>query len=65
MTPNADGYIYDLGSFGRKISTSSDKAQKWFNRGLVWSYAFHHEESGRCFDKAIKEDPKTSMVHWG
>ena len=58
-------YRYDLGSFHRKISTSSPKAQEWFDRGLVWCYAFHHEESARCFERAIDEDSTCAIAYWG
>jgi hypothetical protein len=58
-------YQYNLGSYSREITTSSEAAQVWFNRGLVWSYAFHHEESARCFEKAIGEDLSCAMAYWG
>ena len=58
------GY-YDLGNHGRPISTSSVEAQHWFNRGLVWTYAFNHEEAIRCFERAIEHDPACAMAHWG
>jgi hypothetical protein len=65
MVPSSDGYPYNLGAFKREITSSSEKAQVWFNRGLTWSYAFHHEESARCFKNAIKADPEASMPYWG
>ncbi|KAF1966170.1 hypothetical protein BU23DRAFT_584620 [Bimuria novae-zelandiae CBS 107.79] len=65
MAPNPDSYIYNLGSFHRKVSTASSAAQTWFDRGLIWSYGFHHEESTRCFDYAIEEDPKFALAYWG
>ncbi|KAJ4301671.1 hypothetical protein N0V90_003764 [Kalmusia sp. IMI 367209] len=65
MAPNVDSYIYNLGSFHRKVSTTNTAAQKWFDRGLIWSYGFHHEESARCFEYAIEEDPKFAMAYWG
>src|SRR4051812_34936023 len=40
---------FDLGTYKRGTSTASTSAQTWFDRGLVWSYAFHHEEAVRCF----------------
>jgi hypothetical protein len=40
---------YDLGSHGRPVTTDSAEAQLWFDRGLVWTYAFHHEEAVACF----------------
>lgn len=56
---------YDLGSFYRSVSTSSNVAQTWFDRGLVWAYGFNHEEAARCFEKAIHHDRQCAMGHWG
>ncbi len=56
---------YDLGSHHRTISTSSPEAQLWFDRGLVWTYAFNHEEAVRCFERAAEHDPGCAMAHWG
>ncbi|MEM7127608.1 MAG: hypothetical protein AAF702_14845 [Chloroflexota bacterium] len=56
---------FDLGSYCREITTSSDQAQKWFNRGLIWCYAFHHTEAVRCFKKVIEFDPTCAMGYWG
>lgn len=56
---------YDLGSYGKKITTKSPDAQAWFNRGLTWTYSFNHEEAGRCFKQAIAHDPDCAMAYWG
>lgn len=56
---------YDLGSFHRPVTTGSEDAQKWFDRGLIWTYAFNHEEAGKCFEKAISKDPGCAMAYWG
>ncbi|KAE8371579.1 hypothetical protein BDV26DRAFT_302658 [Aspergillus bertholletiae] len=56
---------YDLGSFKRTITTTSPEAQEWFNRGLIWSYSFNHEEAKRCFAQAIAHDPSCAMAFWG
>ncbi len=56
---------YDLGKFGRRITTSSPEAQSWFDRGLTWVYAFNHEESIKCFHKALEHDPGCAMAYWG
>lgn len=56
---------YDLGSHGRPVTTDSAEAQLWFDRGLVWTYAFHHEEAVACFEKAAAADPDCAMAHWG
>src|SRR3984957_16201986 len=58
-------YPYDLGPFGRESSTSSAEAQAWFDRGLVWSYAFNHEEAISCFEHAIAADGGFALAHWG
>jgi tetratricopeptide (TPR) repeat protein len=60
----ADGY-YDLGSYGRPISTKNPAAQSWFDRGLVWSYSFNHEEAYRCFEQAIVHDSTCAIAYWG
>jgi hypothetical protein len=62
---STDEYQYRLGSYHHKVTTDSPKAQVWFDRGLIWCYAFHHEESARCFERAINEDPKCAMAYWG
>ncbi|MFF7857370.1 tetratricopeptide repeat protein [Streptomyces sp. NPDC007904] len=56
---------YDLGTYGRPVTTSSVEAQLWFDRGLVWTYAFNHEEAVACFEKAAEADPDCAMAHWG
>lgn len=56
---------YDLGAYHRPITTSSVDAQAWFNRGLIWSYGFHHEESAACFEQAISHDANCAMAYWG
>src|SRR4051812_12769865 len=61
----AAAYPFDLGAYSRRTSSTVPEAQTWFDRGLVWSYAFHHEEAIRCFDAAIDLDPGFAMAHWG
>lgn len=58
-------YPYDLGCHQRKVTTSSPKAQIWFNRGLLWIYGFDLEMAGRCFREAIAEDINCAMAWWG
>ncbi|GMF69265.1 unnamed protein product [Aspergillus oryzae] len=55
-------YLFDLGAFSRKITTSSPASQVWFNRGLTWVYAFNHMEGVKCFQKAIAYDPKWNLA---
>src|SRR4051794_2842600 len=56
---------FDLGNYRRGTSTASTSAQTWFERGLVWSYAFHHEEAVRCFERAVEHDAGFALAHWG
>ncbi|MBL1083772.1 hypothetical protein JK359_17660 [Streptomyces actinomycinicus] len=56
---------YDLGSHGRRVTTSSAEAQTWFDRGLNWTYGFNHEEAVRCFEAAAAADPGCAMADWG
>ncbi|KAJ4200439.1 hypothetical protein NW767_007503 [Fusarium falciforme] len=58
-------YIFDLGSYHRRITSRNDDAQTWFDRGLIWAYAFNHEESASCFERAIKADSNCAMAYWG
>jgi tetratricopeptide (TPR) repeat protein len=56
---------YNLGSYHRPIETPSPQAQIWFDRGMVWAYAFNHEEAIRCFDRALELDPDLAVARWG
>jgi tetratricopeptide (TPR) repeat protein len=56
---------FDLGPYGRKVTTSSPDAQLWFDRGLNWLYGFNHGEAIKCFKKAIEADAGCAMAHWG
>jgi tetratricopeptide (TPR) repeat protein len=56
---------YDLGSYHRPIETPSPQAQVWFDRGMVWAYAFNHEEAVRCFDRALELDSDLAIARWG
>jgi tetratricopeptide (TPR) repeat protein len=58
-------HYYDLGTYRRPVTTDSKGAQRWFDRGLVWTYGFHHEEAVSCFEKALEHDPRMVMAHWG
>ncbi|MET8824449.1 hypothetical protein ABZX40_07810 [Streptomyces sp. NPDC004610] len=60
-----DGDYYNLGTHTRPVTTSSPEARRWFDRGLIWSYGFHHEEAVRCFVQAAEADPDCAMAHWG
>ncbi|CAI7641401.1 unnamed protein product [Penicillium bialowiezense] len=50
---------YDLGDYHREVTTANQDAQPWFTRGLIWAYAFNHEES------VVALDPACAMGYWG
>lgn len=54
-----------LGTHTRPIATSSRKAQRYFNQGLAFLYAFNHDEAIRSFQKAADLDPECAMAWWG
>jgi len=56
---------YDLGSYRRPTDSPAPAAQIWFDRGLVWAYAFNHEEAIRCFERALDLDPDFAIARWG
>jgi tetratricopeptide (TPR) repeat protein len=56
---------YDIGGFHFKVSTESELAQTWFDRGLAMCFGFNHEEAVRCFERAFEEDPTLAMALWG
>lgn len=59
-----DSY-YNLGTYHRRIRTSSEEAQTWFDRGLIWTYGFNHEAAANCFESAISYDSNCAMAYWG
>ena len=56
---------FDLGRNSFPVTTQSNEAQTWFDRGILWTYGYNHEEAITCFERAINADPKCAMAHWG
>jgi tetratricopeptide (TPR) repeat protein len=54
-----------LGTHTRNVTTSSADAQRYFNQGLCFLYAFNHDEAIRSFQQATEIDPKCCMAWWG
>lgn len=54
-----------LGNNGRKITTSSPEAQRYFDQGLSFLFAFNHDEAIRSFRRAAELDPHAAMAWWG
>ncbi|KAL4790065.1 hypothetical protein BDV19DRAFT_402374 [Aspergillus venezuelensis] len=56
---------FSLGPLSRHISTTSPSAQKWFDRALIWTYCFNHDEAITCYKQAIAHDPNCAIAYWG
>jgi len=65
VDPQAPHLFDAMGDHHRPVTTASPMAQKWFDHGLIWAYAFNHGEAIRCFRAALKEDPNLAMAWWG
>ncbi|KAF7553138.1 hypothetical protein G7Z17_g3855 [Cylindrodendrum hubeiense] len=56
---------YDLGNFSIKVSTGSSEAQVWFNRAMLWTFCFNHDEAIACYQQAIAHDENLALAYWG
>ncbi|MGH8454178.1 MAG: hypothetical protein ACRES4_01545, partial [Nevskiales bacterium] len=68
--PGSDGkreapLFDDLGKHTHPVTTRSDRAQRYFNQGLILAFAFNHAESARAFQAAQRLDPDCAMCYWG
>jgi tetratricopeptide (TPR) repeat protein len=54
-----------LGNFHRTVSTRSPEAQRYFDQGMRFLWAFNHDESTRSFARALELDPSCAMCAWG
>jgi tetratricopeptide (TPR) repeat protein len=55
----------NLGTLHHPITTSSSRAQQYFDQGLRLVFAFNHEEAINSFRAASRLDPQAAMPHWG
>lgn len=54
-----------LGNVDHPVSTKNAEAQKFFNQGLAYLYAFNHAEGINSFKHAAELDPDLAMAYWG
>jgi tetratricopeptide (TPR) repeat protein len=47
------------------VSTDNPTAQKSFNKGLTFIFAFNHDLAFKEFEKASQFDPNLAMAYWG
>ncbi|RPI71149.1 MAG: hypothetical protein EHM47_10885, partial [Ignavibacteriales bacterium] len=55
----------NLGNIQFDITTSSERAQKYFNQGVALTYGFNHAEAFRSFKEVSRLDPDCAMAYWG
>lgn len=54
-----------LGDHYHAVTTSSKRAQLFFDQGLKLTYGFNHKEALRAFKEAARLDPDCAMAYWG
>ena len=54
-----------MGNLHHTIATKSEAAQKYFDQGLTFCYAFNHEAAIQSVKKAAELDPAAAMPYWG
>jgi tetratricopeptide (TPR) repeat protein len=57
--------VAGLGEHHHPVSTTNAEAQRFFDQGLNYVYAFNHDEAVRSFKHAAELDPQLAMAHWG
>ncbi|HYK20507.1 MAG TPA: tetratricopeptide repeat protein, partial [Pyrinomonadaceae bacterium] len=63
--PEPATLVTGLGDINHPVTTKNPEAQKFFNQGLSYIYAFNHEEAVRSFKQALQLDPQMAMAYWG
>jgi tetratricopeptide (TPR) repeat protein len=54
-----------LGKHTRNGVSANPEAQKFFNQGLNYMFAYNHDEAIRAFRQATLLDPDCAMAYWG
>lgn len=54
-----------LGPYTRNAETSNAQAQRYFDQGMMFMFAYNHDEAVRAFREAARLDPECALAHWG
>jgi hypothetical protein len=57
--------VTGLGDLHHPVFTRNPEAQKFFDQGLRFIYAFNHDEAARSFQHAAELDANLAMAYWG
>ena len=63
--PKPATLVTGIGNAHHPVTTSNVEAQKFFDQGLRFIFAFNHDEAARSFERATQLDPKLAMAWWG
>ena len=58
-------YEVGLGTYQRRITTTSEQAQAYFTQGVQLLFSFTPEDAARSFREAQKRDSTCVMCYWG
>lgn len=58
-------WLTDTADPDTHVEVPPESAQILFAQGLLWAYAFHHEEAERCFTAALAQHPYFPLAHVG
>ncbi|MDH5553241.1 MAG: hypothetical protein OEX82_07910 [Nitrosomonas sp.] len=63
---HAGAPLFDgMGDYHHAVTTNGSTAQRYFNQGLIMSFAFNHAEAVRSFRAAQQLDEACAMCFWG
>jgi tetratricopeptide (TPR) repeat protein len=54
-----------LGHLHRVVTTKNAEAQRYFDQGLRYVYAFNHDAAVQSFKRATELDPDLAIGYWG
>jgi len=54
-----------MGDHHHPISSQSERAQTFFDQGMVLAFGFNHAEAERAFREAARVDPECAICWWG
>ncbi len=54
-----------MSDYTRQATTESRRAQRYFDQGMVWAFAFNHDEAIRSFREAAAIDDSLAIAWWG
>ena len=64
-TPKPISLMQRLGDLHHPLTTTNEMAQRFFDQGLTFIFAFNHDAAIRSFNRALEYDPNLAMAHWG